>query len=238
MSGVAVAAVGGAVIGGVLQSEGARGAARSAETAQRDAAAMSNNLQREMFETQRADLAPFRGAGYIGLENMQRLAGSGVPLQSFDPNQVKMDPGFQFRLQQGQNAIETSAAARGGLNSGRTLKALTQYGQNLASDEYSNAYNRVYGRFINDRNARMSMRNDEFNRYASLAGLGQVGTTQSNQAAQQYGSQVGQNMIGVGNAAAASQIAQMNAQNQAIGNAVNTGSNWAMYSLMNNKKGG
>jgi hypothetical protein len=52
------------------------------------------------------------------------------------------DPGYQFRLQEGMNAIQGSAAARGNALSGSTLKALQKYGQNLASDEMQNAYNR------------------------------------------------------------------------------------------------
>jgi hypothetical protein len=51
-------------------------------------------------------------------------------------------PGYQFRLQQGQRALEQSAAARGVLNTGGTLKDLLQYGQDFASNEYGNVYNR------------------------------------------------------------------------------------------------
>lgn len=55
------------------------------------------------------------------------------------------DPGYQFRLQQGLNAIEHSAAARGGRAGGDTLKALQEYGQNFASNEYNNYANRQIG---------------------------------------------------------------------------------------------
>jgi hypothetical protein len=58
------------------------------------------------------------------------------------PFDVQADPGFQFRLQQGTEALENSAAARGGLLSGDTGKALQGYAQGLASDETQNAYNR------------------------------------------------------------------------------------------------
>lgn len=54
------------------------------------------------------------------------------------------DPGYQWRLGQGVEAIERSAAARGGRESGRTQKDLMEFGQGLASQEYQNAYNR-YG---------------------------------------------------------------------------------------------
>lgn len=57
----------------------------------------------------------------------------------FDP---ASDPGYQFRLQQGTDALERSAAARGGLFSGQTGRDLTDYAQGLASQEYQNAYAR------------------------------------------------------------------------------------------------
>jgi hypothetical protein len=56
---------------------------------------------------------------------------------------LAQDPGYQFRLEQGRQALEASAAARGGLLSGSTGQALAQYGQDLASQEYANAYQRA-----------------------------------------------------------------------------------------------
>jgi hypothetical protein len=56
---------------------------------------------------------------------------------------LAQDPGYQFRLEQGRQALEASAAARGGLLSGSTGQALSQYGQDLASQEYANAYQRA-----------------------------------------------------------------------------------------------
>lgn len=64
------------------------------------------------------------------------------------PFQFQKDPGYDFRMQEGQNAIESSAAARGGQLSGATLKALAKYGQDYASNEYQNAY----GRYVDQRN--------------------------------------------------------------------------------------
>ena len=53
------------------------------------------------------------------------------------------DPGFQARIQQGQLGVEESAAARGGLLSGGTLKAIEDYRQNAASNEFGNVFNRA-----------------------------------------------------------------------------------------------
>jgi len=54
-------------------------------------------------------------------------------------------PGFQFRISEGQKALERSAAARGTLLTGGTLKAITRYGQDFASNEYNNRYNQLMG---------------------------------------------------------------------------------------------
>lgn len=56
---------------------------------------------------------------------------------------VLNDPGYQFRLREGSDAIERSAAAKGVLNTGGTLKDVLGYGQNLASTEYGNLFGRA-----------------------------------------------------------------------------------------------
>ena len=58
---------------------------------------------------------------------------------------VATDPSFQFRLQEGQKALERSAAAKGTLLTGGTAKALTRYAQDYASTEFGNIYNRLMG---------------------------------------------------------------------------------------------
>ena len=56
---------------------------------------------------------------------------------------LEQDPGYQFRLDQGRKAMDASAAARGTVLGGNQLQALTQYGQDMASQEYANAYQRA-----------------------------------------------------------------------------------------------
>lgn len=79
------------------------------------------------------------------------------------------DPGYQFRLEQGLGAIQNSAAAKGILNSGGTLKDLQNYGQNLASQEYGNVFNRnmqqyeaKYKGALDAYNSRYTSAKDEF----------------------------------------------------------------------------
>lgn len=63
-------------------------------------------------------------------------------MPAFNPDMMKEDPGYQFRLDQGLKGVENSASARGGVFSGAAGKALENYGQDYASGEYGNAFNR------------------------------------------------------------------------------------------------
>jgi hypothetical protein len=102
--------------------------------------------------------------------------------RDFSMADYQADPGYAFRMSEGMKGLERSAAARGGLLSGATMKGIQRFGQDLASQEYSNAFNR----YQTNRAARL-------NPLQSLAGVGQT-------SAQQVGA-AGQNMAaGIGNA--------------------------------------
>jgi hypothetical protein len=191
--------------------------------------------QLNLLTQQRADQAPWLQAGQNALT--QIAAGTqpgGQYAKTFTGADLASDPGYQFRLDQGNQAIERSAAARGGLLSGAAAKALTKYSQGVASDEYSNAYNR----FNNDQST-------QYNRLASLAGVGQAATNQVGQAGQNaYGTiaSAGQNtsnaiqnnLTGAGNARASGYVAGANALTGAIGQGVN----WYQNNQLLNKLGG
>lgn len=92
-----------------------------------------------------------------------------------DPNAVTQDPSYQWRLNQGTNALENSAAARGGLLSGNTARAVTDYAQGAASQEYGNQFDRWmqqlgYGQ--NATNALGGLASNEANALASLISRG------------------------------------------------------------------
>jgi hypothetical protein len=98
-------------------------------------------------------------------------------------------PDYQFRLNEGLDAVQNSAAARGGLYSGNALRGINEYGQGLAAGEFGNW----------------------FNRQAALAGIGQTATTQAAQGAMATGANVGNLLVGQGNARASGIIDQSNA---------------------------
>jgi hypothetical protein len=142
------------------------------------------------------------------------------------------DPGYQFRLQQGQQALERSAAARGGLLSGGTGKALQQYGQDYASNEYGNVYNRALGQYQQNYNIFQQNQANQFNRLAALSGVGQTAAGQLSSAGQSYantnanllgniGQQVGSNINNAGAARASGYVGMANALG-GLGNTLST----------------
>lgn len=90
----------------------------------------------------REDLDPFRAAGVNALGASEELLGlSGDPGNALAA--LSASPGFQFRFGQGVDAVERGAAARGGLFGGNTGRALTEFGQNFASNEFANRLNQL-----------------------------------------------------------------------------------------------
>lgn len=224
------AALGGALIGGSLLGAGAQiyGADKAAG-AQKDAANKASDTEMAMYKQNRDDQAPWRDAGVKSLAELQYQMGLGERTpgehsgdygslnRDFTLADFNNDPGYQFRMDEGQKALEHSAAARGGLLSGATLKAIAKYSQNVASDEYGNAHNR-YNNDITNR----------YNRLSTLSGVGQTATNQIGAAGQNTANQVSNNQLSVGNANAAKWTAGANA----INNGLNNLSSYAIYKGM------
>lgn len=133
--GPAGASIGGS-IGGAL--EGGDDAAQGAANATGDATNRSVALQERMYNENVARQQPFYQAGVNALPELVEAS----RYKNFGVDQFKADPGYAFRLSEGQKALERSAAARGGLLSGGTGKNLLRFGQEMGSQEYTNAFNR------------------------------------------------------------------------------------------------
>jgi len=194
----AVAAAGSTLIG-------AYGASKAAD-AQEESARLAAAEQRRQFNKQVELQKPFRDVGVNALPEL-------VAASRYDPftiDKFQASPGYGFRLKEGLRALEGSAAARGGLLSGNTLRGLTRYGQGLASDEYTNAFNQ----YQIERNARL-------NPLQSLAGMGQTSTNTLTGAAGQLGSNLSDLAIGAGNARASGYAGMANAFSSGIGQAYN-----------------
>lgn len=137
------------------------------------------------------------------------------------------DPGYQFRLNQGTQALQNSAAARGGLLTGGTAKSLADFSQNDASNEYQNVYNRSLQNYNTNYNTFTNDQTNTFNRLSALSGTGQVsannlssaGLATANNIAginANAGQQIGQNINNAGAANASGYIGGANAINGGI----------------------
>lgn len=163
------------------QADATQAAAGQSAAASRYAA----DLQKQMFDQQIALQEPWRQAGMQGLNRLAAgLQTGGEFATPFSQTNWQTDPGYQFRLNEGMNALNRQAAARGGLISGAALKAATRYGQDMGSQEYQNAFNRYYAE-----------RENMMKPLQSLAGVGQTSANTMGSAAGTYGSNVGNLMM-------------------------------------------
>jgi hypothetical protein len=135
---------------------------QNAANAQSDAAAQSAAVQqqmadksiaaqKEMYQQGRTDLQPYREGGVTAQNQLMQMLGIGGDTtaqgygryaKDFGMSDFTTDPGYQFRLEQGMKALNASAAAKGMGMSGANIKGATEYGQNMGSQEYQNAFNR------------------------------------------------------------------------------------------------
>ena len=192
MSGWTAAAI---VASSVIGSKAASKAAGT-QSAASDRAA---ELQNQQFQQNFARQKPFYDVGVNALPELVNAS----KYTNFGMDQFQADPGYAFRLGEGTKALERSAAARGGLLSGGTGKALQRFGQELGSQEYTNAFNRYQA----ERQARLGP-------LQSLTGMGQTTAQQIGAAGQNMASNVGDAM---GSAAAARASGYVGAANALTG---------------------
>jgi hypothetical protein len=185
-------------------------AARDAAQTQADAAGRASAQEYAMFMQGREDLAPYRESGYTALKDIERM--KPFFLAQFGPDQFAqyLDPSMAFRQKIGTQATERMANVGGGAISGNTLRALTDYGQNLASTEYGNAFNRF-----------QTERGNIYNTLANIAGMGQSAVNTGVNAGQNFASQMTGLTTGSAAAQAAGTVGSANAYSGALGNVGN-----------------
>ena len=111
-------------------------------------------LQTRMYEDQVARQQPFYQAGLNALpEYTKGVMPGGDLVRPFAATDFQTDPGYGFRMSEGMKALDRTAASRGNLLSGATFKGAQRFGQDIASNEYNNAYNRYVGNQATQRNA-------------------------------------------------------------------------------------
>jgi hypothetical protein len=231
--GITAAVIGGtAILGGaILGSQASKSAAQTQADAANNATAANNAA----LERQAEMSLPYRTAGTTAVNQLSAMTQPGgaatqnFSYAPFDYNQ-NTDPGTQFRLKQGMDAMNATAAARGGLISGNALKAGQDYGQAQGSQEYQNAFSRYLTNYSNAQNTFQLNRNNLLGPLQFLSGQGQA-------AAAGQSSNIGANAAnnaalstGAANATAAGQVGSANAYTNAIGQGIGA---YQMNSLIN-----
>jgi len=219
---IPAAIVGSALLGG--------SASRSAASTQADAASRASDAQLQMFREQAALQEPFRQAGVNALGQMQQQY-NGMPAAFTGQVNLGQDPGYAFRVSEGQKALDRSAAARGGLISGGALKAAQRFGQGLGSQEYHNAYNRA----LTGYNANVAREATGYNRLASMAGIGQTATNQIGTAGQNAATNMGNLMTSGAAATAAGQDGGANALTGGLSTYLNYNQGNNLVNALNNR---
>jgi hypothetical protein len=245
---MAAVGIGGAITGAIGSSKAAgaqANAAMSAAQLQHQDQMASLDFQKQQWQTQQQNIAPWLQAGTQGINSLAQLLGTpGQGLltpwtqqfQAPTAAQAAQTPGYQFALQQGQNAVQDSAAASGGLLSTGAQKTLANYTTGLAENTYNDTYNRALAEYQQSYNIFQGNQTNTFNRLASLSGMGQTAATTLGQQGQAAagnvaninltgGAQQGNSLMNAG-AATASGYA-------GIANSINSGlSSISQYALL------
>ncbi len=166
------------------QAEGGLGTAVSqAIPAEQEAANQANKGIGDTAERIQQNLNPYTSAGTTSTQRLLDMAGDNGPLSkqfSFNPSDLSSDPGYAFTLKQGQDAIQRSAAANGGLFGTGTLKSLAGYTTGSANQYFNDAYQRALSTFNTNRQGALA----QISTLQNLAGTGYNATAGGNTALQ------------------------------------------------------
>ena len=222
----AIVGAGASLIGGAMASS----AASKAAATQAKSADKATELQKQMYEEGVARQKPFYEAGItaqnrlmdvLGLSGNTTAQGYGSAMRPFGMSDFEADPGYNFRMSEGLKALDQQAAARGGLISGNALRGAQQYGQDLGSQEYQNAYNRY-----------RTNRADVLTPLQSILGQGQTTASELGRTGANYATNAGSDMIAAGNARASGYVNSADAWSKALGGTANTINSNMMYNQM------
>jgi hypothetical protein len=214
MSGwVAGAVVVGSVASGYMQAQ----AAKSAAQKQADAAARAQGQLLATGAEAAEQYEPYTDLGNVGTQQLQK----NIPyftnqFTNADLN-ATLAPGYDFRLKQGQGANLQATNLTGGAVGGNALRSLQDYTQNFASGEYANAFNQY-----------QTQRTNIYNQLSDIAKIGVTGAQGVANAKLGVGTNIASITSGLGNAQAASQIAQGNAYSNMAGGVSNAAAYYGM----------
>lgn len=203
------AAVGGAYIA----SQGAQSAASTQAGAQQQSAATQRQLMRQLQRNQNPYMQAGRGAT-VGLRNLFGSNGSmnkAYQNFSFDPSHLSKMPGFNFQLQQGDRALQSSDATTVGALSGAAMKDLMKFNQGLANTYEQQYYNQALSNYQTNQQNYYGNQNNIFNRLNQISSLGENAAANTGNQTAQLGTGVAQAQAAAGASEAAGQIGSSNA---------------------------
>jgi hypothetical protein len=212
----------GSLFGGILGSNASKKAAQ--EQIQADQKGIGTIQGSETSAL--GQLSPYTSAGSKAtgtLSDMLSTPGQGLLTpwtQQFTAptaDQAAATPGYQFQLKAGEDALQNSAAARGGLLSGRTLADMNTYAQGLAGTNYQNTFNNALTQY---QSAYNTFQNNQANTYSRLFGVSGQGLNAANSAAginMGAGQDIASLQAAQGRAAAGGTLGSANAWSGAIG---------------------
>lgn len=182
------------------------------------AANSAAQLQLEMFNKEQQNLSPYMNAGASAIPG--ELGALNSLQAGFNPANLAQTPGYQFQLQQGEQAVIDQATATGGVGGGNTLKALTQFGQGLASTTYQQQFQDW-----------LAQQNATLGGYQNLVGTGENAAAMVGNAGQTAANNAGNYLTQGASAIAGGATGVTNSLN-------NASSNFLLYNLMNIGAGG
>lgn len=219
MTWAAVAVTGGSLVSGAFGAYSANKAAK----AQMRAINEAKGEIRGAYEKAQGYYTPYTQAGAEGLNALRGL----MNYKDFSMEDYQQDPGYQFRLKEGLKQLNRNVAARGGAFSGNTLRGMQGYAQNMASEEYGNAFNR----YLQQRQERLRMP-------LYFTNMGMQTASDLANLSTSYGANLA-NLIGQGGQAqAAGTMGAANAWSNALTGASNAAGSYLMYKGMTNSPSG
>ena len=167
-------------------------AAQGAAGIQQQAAGAANNELGAQFANSNSGYQPYQQGGQNAFQQLNQgwqggqynpgtlrgmsaqnynagAAPQAYQLQQFDPSKLQNDPGYQFQLNQGMNAVQNSAAAKGMLHSGNTLSGINSMAQGLANTTLNDAFSR----YATQQNQGMQQGQNQFQNWQGAANFGQ-----------------------------------------------------------------
>lgn len=189
-----------AIAGGTSLISGIFGknAANKAADAQVRSGEQAIAEMRRQYDLSRKDFAPYREAGGEAIKGGLAMLQPGYDHTT--------GPGYQFRVSEGMRAIDNGAAAKGMLMSGGTLKDYARFNQGMAASDFQ----------------------DSFNRNMAVAAGGQQATTSLASLGGANSANIGNTMMGMGNARASGYMGGANAMSQGLGGLAQIGMMEAM----------